>query len=256
MRARCSVVGKLEGIYLLTILVAKFSKKKNKKKPGVHSWEVILWIHVILSNTPFNRLLLIIYVSNSWQGKCSAGKRRKAAHNRIKVIFIFIQSKDILPPAPQNVTKLVCASSFSIERIVAVNLLLSLGPLCLYNLLCGKAVKNSGIGCVKVYLYPPLGCSKELQGRDTDKEHIDTKGKIAEDCVLIWHTVSREWSRTVLFVPLCLGERLLPGAGGDWTHYGAKGSESSSVFLQCGQEEPGESHCYYVTFWGSDPPNY
>ena len=179
---RCSVVGKLEGIYLLTVLVAEFSQKK---KTGVHSWEVILWIHVILSNTPFNRLLLIIYVSK-WviadKANVSAGKRRKAAHNRIKVIFIFIQSKDILPPAPQNVTKLVCASSFSIERIVAVNLLLSLGPLCLYNLLCGKAVKNSGIGCVEVYLYPSLGCSEELQGGDTDKEHIDTKGKIASLC--------------------------------------------------------------------------
>ena len=53
-------MGKLEGIYLFTVLVAEFSQKK---KTGVHSWEVILWIHVILSNTPFNRLLLIIYVS-------------------------------------------------------------------------------------------------------------------------------------------------------------------------------------------------
>ena len=57
-------------------------------------------------------------------------------------------------------------------------------------------------------------------------------------------TLSREWSREVSFVRLCLGERLLTGAEGDWTHYGVKGSGSSSVLLQCGREEPGESHCH------------
>lgn len=78
-------------------------------------------------------------MNDCWQGKC------KKYLIELKWSFISILTKDISPS--QNLTKLGCVSSFATEISNDSDFLFCL---CLYNLLWGKAIKNSGTACDRV----------------------------------------------------------------------------------------------------------